>query len=65
MKKLSISTALVLLGALLDVESDRCRKEGPVISFLHTLWVKQSVAEGALQCSQGVMHGVGVVLQHG
>lgn len=40
-----------LLGALLVVESDGCKKEGPAIAFLHTLWVKQCVAEGALQCS--------------
>ena len=32
-----------LLGAVLVVQSDSCREEGPVISLLHTLWVKESV----------------------
>ncbi len=51
------------LGAVLVVQSDSSRKEGPAESLLHALGVKQSVAEGALQCSQSLMRGVVVFLQ--
>ena len=47
---------------MLIVQSDSCREEGPAILLLYTFWMKESVAEGALQCSQGVFHGVGVVV---
>ena len=43
------------------VQSDSYREEGPAILLLHTLWVEESVTKGALQCSQSVPHGVGVV----
>lgn len=39
-----------LPGAVLAVQSESSRKDGPVISLPHTLWVKQPVAEGAPQC---------------
>lgn len=43
-----LKTVWSSVGALAVVKSDGCRKEGPVIPSLHTLWVKQSVTEGAL-----------------
>ena len=36
-----------LLGAVVVVQSDRCRKEGPALSLCETQRVKQPVAEGA------------------
>jgi len=45
-------------------QSDSGRKEGPAISLLHTLGVKESVTEGAAQCTDGVLHGVGDIVHH-
>ena len=45
-------------------QSDSSRKEGPAISLLHTLGVKESVTEGAAQCTDGVLHGVGDIVHH-
>lgn len=39
-----------LLGALLVIQSDSSRKDGPVVAHLHTFWMKQSAAEGASKC---------------
>ena len=49
----------MLLGAVLIVESDSSRKEGPVIPLLHTLRVYQSVAEGAAQSCESDLQGGG------
>ena len=46
-----------LLGAVLVVQSDISRKEGPALPLLHTLGVYQSVAEGAAQCCESDMQG--------
>ena len=45
-------------------QSDSSRKEGPTTSLLHTLGVKESVAEGAAPCTDGVLHGVGDIVHH-
>ena len=50
-----------LLGAVLIVQSDSSRKEGPVILLLHTIRVYQSVAEGAAQCCESDLQGVGLL----
>ena len=52
-----------LLGAVLVVQSDSSRKEGPAIPFLHTLGVYQSVTEGAAHCWDSVLQGVGLLHQ--
>ena len=48
----------MLLGAVLVVQSNSSRKEGPAIPLLH-----QSVAEGAAQCCESVLQGVGLLHQ--
>ena len=55
----------VLLGAVLVIQSNSSRKEGPAIAPFHTLGVKPPVTEGAAQCCQSLMHEVRAVLQHG
>ena len=54
------STGWGLYGAVLVVQSDSSRKEGPAIPLLHTLRVYQSVAEGAAQCCESDLQGVGL-----
>ena len=51
------------MGAVLVVESDSSREEGPVIPLLHTLAVYQSVAEGAAQYCDSDLQGVGLLHQ--
>ena len=46
-----------LLGAVLVVESDSSGKERPAVRLLHTVGVKQSVAEGAAQGCEGDLQG--------
>ena len=58
----SIKGACGVLGAELIVQSYSCRKERPVIALLQTLQVDQCVAEGAAQCCDGVLQGVGLVV---
>ena len=41
-------------------QSDNSRKEG----LLHTLGVKESVTEGAAQCTDGILHGMGDIVHH-
>ena len=53
---------VVLLIAELVVLSHCCRKERPAMQLLQTLRVDQSVAEGAAQCCDGVLQGVGLVV---
>lgn len=48
-----------LLGAVLVVQSDSCREEGPAETLLCASRMQQSVTEGALQYSNISMHGVG------
>ena len=55
----SIEGACGLLGAELIVQCDSCRKKGPAIPFHQTL---HSVTEGAAQCCDGVLQGMGVVV---
>ena len=52
-----------LPGAVLVVQSDSSRKEGPAIPLLHTLGVYYSIAEGAAQCRDSVLQGVGLLHQ--
>ena len=52
-----------LLGAVLVVQSDSSRKEGPVLPLLHTLRVNQSVPEGAAQCWDSDLQEVGLLHQ--
>lgn len=52
-QSLKVLVSAGLLGALMVVQSGSCRNEGPTIAFLHSLWMKQSVAEGALQSCRG------------
>ena len=53
-----------LLRAVLVEQSDSSRKEGPVVPLLLTLGMKESVADGAAQCGNSILHGVGAVLHH-
>ena len=48
-----------LLGAVLAVQPDSSRREGPVIPLCNTPGPEQPVAEQALQCCQGLMQGWG------
>ena len=53
----------MLLGAVLIVQSDSSRKEGPAILLHHTLRVYLSVAEGATQCCESDLQWVGLLHQ--
>ena len=57
------STGWGLYGAVLAVQSDSSRREGPAIPLLHTLRVDQSVAEGAARCWDSGLQGVGLLHQ--
>ena len=50
-----------LLGAVLVVKSDSSRKKGLAIPLLHTLGVYQSISEGAAQCCDSDLQGVGLL----
>ena len=52
-----------LLRPVLVVQSDSSRREGPAMPLLHTLGVYQSVAEGAAQCCESDLQGVGLLHQ--
>ena len=50
-------------GAVLVVQPDSSRKEGPVIPLLHTLRVYQSITDGAAQCWDKDLQGAGLLHQ--
>ena len=52
-----------LLGTVLVVQSDCSREEVPAKPLLQTLEVYPSIAEGAAQCCDSVLQGVGLLHQ--
>ena len=48
---------------MLVVQSDSSRRDGPAIPLLYTLEVYQPVAEGAAQCCESDLQGVGLLHQ--